>query len=198
MHPCHSEETAEGLLLVHTGEINPVTGVTDDSRMETRTIKQKEIFMEFHRMNIHPVYWINSRTEIRSRLINSLTHSQFPDVVENILPVYHAYEIFHLVDENQMFPDMYVSIERQQIGIIMQISSIRDVVLKKLKGYERQGQITEMAVKSVENFTFDQLIEIFAREKYLKTRYSLFSNNCQMFIKNLNHVIDSVINEESV
>ena len=37
---CHSEETEEGVLLVYSGEINPIRGVTDDSRMETITVNQ--------------------------------------------------------------------------------------------------------------------------------------------------------------
>lgn len=191
---CSSEQTDNGVLFVHMGTINQFTGITNDTRMKTLKVNKESLFLELISLKINPQYLINSRTEVRTRLINPFTGSQFPDATKNIL--YHAYEIFHLIDEYKILPDLYVSIERQQHGVIMQISSNKDVVLKWFQGTERKEKMEIMPLEPMD-LSFAELVEIFESENYLNTRYFLPTNNCQIFLKRLNHTIDEKCEKEN-
>ena len=125
---CHSEETEEGVLLVYSGEINPIRGVTDDSRMETIAVNQdpSNTFVGPISDHVGPTkvcylgksFFLISKNEYKSAVLHKFenrnkdsfgeSHFQFQNVAEKIL--YYAYEIFHLVVENQMLSDIYISI----------------------------------------------------------------------------------------
>jgi hypothetical protein len=123
------------------------------------------------------------------RLINPIYHEPFSDRTAELAPVlHHAFLVFQLVDENNRLPTLYVSIERQRGGILMQASCNENNVLK-LEGSPRQGDMSKLDPEPID-ISFIELTEILNRENYLETSYNLAFNNCQLFVKNINRVID--------
>ena len=188
-----ASDSHQGKLLLYMGKMDPLTGYTDDVNLETIKVDHNRIFQEMVGLNINPLYWVRSREEIHTRLINPISHEQYSDRTAEIAPIlHHAFLIFHLINENNNLPNLYVSMERQRNGIIMQVSCEKETVLK-LQGIPRQGDMTKLEQKPMD-LSFLQLTEILYRENYLDTTYNLAMNNCQVFVKNINRVIDEEMN----
>jgi len=174
-------------LLVYMGIINKVTGKTDDENMKNFTVNKKHIFTELHRLNIFPNYWIKSRIEVRTRLKIPWTDLEFPYATRKW--AYHTFEIFHLVDEDGPLPDLFLSIERQQIGVVMQVSSNEETVKNWFRGEKREETMDVMHREDV-GIRLTQFIERLNRKNYLSTTYCLVTNNCQQLRKKLNQDLD--------
>lgn len=98
-----------------------------------------------------------------------------------------AFNVFKILDGKT---NLYISVERQVKGVVVQTSSNEKFVLKKLLGVSRCDakdlnlQCTKKVRLSVEN-----LIRILTDEDFLDKPYSLLTNNSQQFVQKLNHLV---------
>ena len=179
---CGSNQTGEDFLFLCMGPIDAITGFKDDRNMETVSMERNDLHAEFHLLNVNPHYRITSSVQVRTRVL--ARHMPGPGT-KDIL--YHALEVFHLVDENETgdkLPDMYMSIERQKMGIIMQLSTNQSMVKDHFQGLKRQESLKEMPLEIV-GMSFSQVTEV------LRTSDILYSSrNYKQFLSRFNKLME--------
>lgn len=91
------------------------------------------------------------------------------------------------MDENETgdkLPDMYMSIERQKMGIFMQLSTNQSMVKDHFQGLKRQESLEEMPLEIV-GMSFSQVTEVLRTSDFL---YS--SRNHKQFLSRFNKLME--------